>query len=194
MNFSKHKCMHKNCLCDKAVDLSTICFIFSAKFIMSCRDSLCYKYLEGFCQSKGNSLYQRNIQKVQYCYLINLGAVFLLSCDKYVIAKVYKSYVLDLAKFYIQDNFFLFSSIYIEGASRNQILKCILTNETLYSLFTLHICSEIQDKLNSFIIYINIHNNYYLSIIIKCIFTLIYLHSSIVYSICISFFNINNHA
>ena len=45
MNFLKHKCMHENCLFDKAVGLSTICcgmkcFIFNVEFILSCKNSL----------------------------------------------------------------------------------------------------------------------------------------------------------
>ena len=45
MTFLKHKCMHENCLFDKAVGLSTICcgmkcFIFNVEFILSCKNSL----------------------------------------------------------------------------------------------------------------------------------------------------------
>ena len=57
MTLLKHKCMHKNCLFDEAVDLSTIwrrmkCVIFSVEFILSCGNSLgkfpvLKKYLEG---------------------------------------------------------------------------------------------------------------------------------------------------
>ena len=45
MTFLKHECMHRNCLLDKAVDLSTICggmkcFIFSVELILSCGNSI----------------------------------------------------------------------------------------------------------------------------------------------------------
>lgn len=116
MTFLKQRCMHKSCSSDKAVDLSTICcrikcFIFSAKFILSCRNSLakipCVKEIR-----------EGSHRKIP-CFEEIKGLV--LPCDKFkssffidqVLAKI-KSMFLIWSNV-IFKTIFLFSSIYIKG-------------------------------------------------------------------------------